>query len=74
MYEQVKQVCSTERDWGVEWCRPASSDMMDEHMFTIGIPNFVEFLHCKEKALYFCFITTMEQGPLPTAAPAGTTQ
>lgn len=54
--------------------RPASSDVMDEHMLTVGIPNFVEFMRRKEKSLYFCFITTVEHGPMPNASPAGTTQ
>ena len=52
--------------------RAASSDMMDEHMPSIGIPNFVDFMRRKAKSFYFCFVTTMEKGPLPAASPAGT--
>lgn len=46
--------------------------MMDEHMPSIGIPNFVDFMRRKAKSFYFCFVTTMEKGPLPAASPAGT--
>ena len=53
-------------------CRAASSDMMDEHMPSIGIPNFVDFMRRKAKSFYFCFVTTMEKGPMPAASPAGT--
>ncbi|KAL3138629.1 hypothetical protein ABBQ32_006391 [Trebouxia sp. C0010 RCD-2024] len=52
--------------------RAASSDMMDEHMPSIGIPNFVDFMRRKTKSFYFCFVTTMEKGPMPAASPAGT--
>lgn len=55
-------------------CRPASSDVMDEHMLAMGIPNFVEFMRRKQKSLYFCFITSVEHGPMPTASPAGSSQ
>lgn len=53
-------------------CRPASSDMMDEHMPSIGIPNFVDFMQRRTKSFYFCFVTTVEKGPMPVASPPGT--
>lgn len=52
--------------------RQACSDMMDEHMPSIGMPNFVEFMQHGTKPFYFCFVTTVEKGPMPVASPPGT--
>ena len=46
--------------------------MMDEHMPSIGIPNFVDFMHTKSKSFFFCLVTTVEKGPLAPTAPPGT--